>query len=256
MGERRPISRRSGVPLFIVRGIPVEAHWSLAIAALLIARAWVLVLFPIRYPDLGGRAYALMAVGATILFFASILLHELGHIFQSIREGVAASHITLWFFGGVAWGGDPRSPAAEARIIAAGPAVSAVLALSFGALAWVGDRAGWSEALTGVPLLLAQVNLLLVALNLLPIYPLDGGRLLHAWLWHRREDSRSAALSVAWIGQLVGAATIAFGGLAPFFGVVPAAFSAASVVDGLSIMLFGALGLYLGIYAEDAAVRQ
>lgn len=242
--------------MFTVRGIPVEAHWSLAIGVLLIARAWVLVLFPERYPDLGGGAYALMALGATLLFFASILLHELGHISQSIRDGAGASHITLWFFGGVAWSGAPRSPAAEARIIAAGPAVSAVLAFSFGAVAWLGDEAGWSDALIGVPLLLAQINLVLLAINLLPIYPLDGGRLLHAWLWHRRADSRSAALSTAWIGQLVGGATIAFGGLAPFLGIVPGAFSPGSVVDGLGIMLFGALGVYLGLVAEDAVVAR
>ena len=229
----------------------MDAHWSLALTVLIELLWFVGRLFPVRYPELGGRAIVLMAVASVLLYVGSILLHELGHVTQGIREGAAASHITLWFFGGVAYGIQRASPGVDARVYAAGPAVSVVLAVAFGLLAWLSEAAGVGDAVTGVLVALSQLNAVLLALNMLPMFPLDGGGLLRAWLWHRRRDRVDATLSAARVGQVVAGVTILFGALAPFAGILPGAYEPDAVISGLGVMGFGALGLYLSLRAED-----
>jgi Zn-dependent protease len=242
--------------LIRLRGVPVEVHWSLLLLVILFVRGLTLVLFPSRYPELGGGAYALMGLAAAIAFVCCILLHELGHTVQGVREGAVVDRITLWFFGGVAWLSHPATtPAADARVTLAGPAVSAALAAAFGLLAWLADALGGGDAIVGVPLWLAQINAALLALNLIPAFPLDGGRLLAAWLWHRRGSRLGAIRASCRIGQVAAGLTIAFGALAPFFGVLPAALRADAAIDGLTVMFFGGLALYLSLQAEEHADR-
>lgn len=136
-----------------------------------------------RYPELSSTTIAAMAIGSALLAPPSIVLHELGHALQARREGLRADKITLWGLGGVAWIGTPRSPATSLRVIAAGPLVSALLAVLLGALGWLEARAGLPDPVVGVTVLVAQFNAVSFAFNLLPAFPMDGGRILHAALW-------------------------------------------------------------------------
>ena len=136
--------------------------------------------------ELSGRdpaVYIAMGVVAALLFFLSILLHELGHSVVSQRCGIPVPSITLLFIGGLAEiSREPDDPRMELKIAAAGPAVSLVLVVVYEALAWVCNAAGFPEG-TVIFKWLAAVNLLLVLFNAIPGYPLDGGRILRALLW-------------------------------------------------------------------------
>ncbi len=179
--------------------------------------SWFFVLFIFIYfganyfrDVLGGsvtQAY-LVAVAAVFLFFISLVMHELGHALVARREGIAISGIDLWFFGGVAkMSRDSPSPGAEFRISAAGPLVTLVIVgicLGLGALIQKGAAldvarlAGDAEASPTIALLgfLASINAMLFVFNLVPAFPLDGGRIARAIVW-RITGNRNTATRVA-----------------------------------------------------------
>ena len=169
-------------------------------------------LFPRTYPGLDVSTYLVMGFIAAALFFASILLHELGHAFQALKEGMHIDGITLWLFGGVArFTGLFPSPGAEFRIAIAGPAVSVVLALGFWLVSFAAARAGLPEPVQGVASYLARINAIVTGFNLVPALPLDGGRILRAWLWQRRESFGAATHSAAAAGKAFGGVLVALG---------------------------------------------
>lgn len=175
--------------------------------------AWTLAVgvFPDQDPGLSRGAYWAMGVIAALLFFGSVLLHELGHALQARRDDVRIEGITLWLFGGVAqFRGMYGSPGAEFRIAIAGPIVTAVIA---GALLAIGAIVALPESVDGVVYWLGYINLSVLVFNLLPALPLDGGRLLHAALWRYRRDLRWATRVGAGIGVAFGYLMIG-GGLA------------------------------------------
>ena len=181
--------------------------------------SWFVVLFILIYvlsgyftDRTGGIATEgyLVAVAAVLLFFASIVLHELGHALAARREGIATTAIDLWFFGGIAkLSRDTDSPGAEFKIAAAGPAVTAVIcAICVGLAAALADgdaldvmllsddvAASPAVALLGF---LALWNGALLIFNLVPAFPLDGGRLLRAAVWEA--DRRSPPRDPRWPG--------------------------------------------------------
>ncbi len=173
-----------------VAGIQIRINWSwLVIFALIV---WTLGanVFPAQDPHLSTGTYAAMAVAAALLFFTSLLLHELGHALQARREGVEIEGVTLWLLGGVAsFKGMFPSAAAELRIALAGPAVSAALGAVFIAIAAAVNR---PLAVNGVAAWLGYINLLLLAFNMLPALPLDGGRVFRSLLWRWKRDFASA----------------------------------------------------------------
>ncbi|MGZ6563807.1 MAG: site-2 protease family protein, partial [Solirubrobacteraceae bacterium] len=178
-----------------VAGIEIRVHWSWLLVAGLIVWSLSAGVFPETNPGLPDGAYVAMALAAALLFFASILLHELGHAVQATREHVAIDGIVLWAFGGVAlMRAEPPSAGAELRIALAGPAVSLVLGvfLVLAALALP-----LAPGVDGVAFWLGQMNLYLLVFNMLPAFPLDGGRVLRAVLWARRRDFASATLTAA-----------------------------------------------------------
>lgn len=195
-----------------IAGIPIGVNWTWAI--IFAVFAWTLAegVFPSSNPGLGRGTYVAMAVVAELLFFASLLLHELGHAVVARREGMTVDGITLWLLGGVArFRGMFPSPGAEFRIAIAGPVVTAVLAALFVGLAAV-TRLG--PEFDGVTAWLGYINLLLLGFNLLPALPLDGGRVLRAALWRKR-DFVWATYVAARVGRAFGFAMIA-GGIALF----------------------------------------
>lgn len=198
--------------LFRVKGVPVKIGLSWLVIFALVFWSLASAMFPSTYPHLSVWAYVAMAGAATILFFASILAHELSHTLQSLREGVRVRDITLWLFGGVSRAEEPLpGPGAEFRVVVAGPLTSGLLALLFWGLAAGGAALGLPETWIGVPRYLAGINALLLAFNVVPALPLDGGRLLHALLWWRSGDDAGSTVTAARAGQVFAAVLIAAG---------------------------------------------
>jgi len=186
-----------------IAGIEVGLHWSLAIVFALIV--WTLAgqVLPSVVPDQSQSAYWIVSSIAGLLFYASLLSHEMGHAIVARRLGVKVDGITLWIFGGVArLRGDAATPGMEAKIAIAGPLVSLALAILFGAATFALDATGGPPLIEGGCAWLAGSNAILLLFNLVPAFPLDGGRLLRAWLWQRRHDRYSATSRAAWLGRM------------------------------------------------------
>jgi Zn-dependent protease len=202
----------SSVRLGRVAGIEIALHWSLAIALVLIV--WTLAgqVMPELAPDQSQSAYWLVSLLAALLFYVSLLSHEMGHALVARRLGVSVEGITLWIFGGVArLGGDAATAGTEARIAVAGPVVSLVLAASFGLILFVLDSMGGPALAEAAALWLAFSNAMLLLFNLIPAYPLDGGRILRAWLWGRRGNRYRATTSAATVSRACSFLMIAVG---------------------------------------------
>src|SRR4029450_13177408 len=147
-------------------------------------------------------------VVASLLFLASIVLHELGHSWVALREGIEVDSITLWLFGGVSQlKGRFTSPGAEFRVAVSGPLVSIVLGVLFVLIA----LAGAPSAVEGAAAWLGYINLILAAFNLLPASPLDGGRVLHAVLRRAKGDYNWATRVASEVGQAFAYLFIALG---------------------------------------------
>jgi Zn-dependent protease/CBS domain-containing protein len=197
-----------------IAGIPIGINWSWLLVFALIAWSLAARLFPETNPGLADGTYVAMALAATVLFFTSLLLHELGHALQARREQMEIDGITLWLFGGVAkFKGSFPSAGAEFRIAVAGPAVSLGLGLLFVLVAWATDM---HDAVDGVAGWLGFINLILLAFNLLPALPLDGGRVFRAALWHFKGDLTSSTRIAAAAGRGFAYLFIA-GGIAVLF---------------------------------------
>jgi Zn-dependent protease len=192
--------------------------------------SWFIVLFLIiwnlsgYYDDVAPRSDAfVLAVVSALLFFLSILLHELGHAVVALRNGIPIEGIDLWAFGGVAkLGRDTDSPGVEFRVAIAGPVVTLVIALvclglgmavsgSSDALNSAQFSNDVTDATTAVLGYLASVNILLLAFNLIPAFPLDGGRIARAIAWKITGDRNRATRFAARLGRLGGYLMIAAG---------------------------------------------
>ena len=204
----------ASVRLGKIWGIEIGLHWSLSLVFVLIVWSLGGAYFPDMYPDLpDGAAWALAAVTA-VLFFVSILLHELGHSWVALREGLTVKSIVLFIFGGVAQIGQ-RSPTARTELLVAvgGPVVSLILALLFGALALVASANDYLEAPAAY---LLRINLALLLFNLIPGFPLDGGRILRALVWQATDDERRATQVAMVAGQIVAFGFMIVGGWLAF----------------------------------------
>jgi Zn-dependent protease len=191
-----------------IAGVRIRINWSLLVVFALIVWSLAAGVFPRQNPGHSDGVHLAMAVAAAVLFFVSILLHELGHARQALREGMEIDGITLWLFGGVAqFKGAFPSAGAEFRIAIAGPLVSLGLGVGFVLFALV----GLPSAVEGVAAWLGYINLTLLVFNLLPALPLDGGRVLRSALWYFRGDLAWSTRVASDIGQGFGYLFIAFG---------------------------------------------
>jgi Zn-dependent protease/predicted transcriptional regulator len=200
----------NSIRLFTIRGIEVGVHYSwLIIFALL---TWSLASFGFRQFEfeLSELEYWLLAAIASLLLFVSVLIHELAHSFMAQARGLAAKSITLFIFGGVSnLGGEAKKPSTEFLVAIVGPLTSFALAIP-AALVWsvtwpdeprIGLVAGY----------LAIINVILGVFNLVPGFPLDGGRVLRAILWTATGSVRRATEIAATVGRLIAWALFAFG---------------------------------------------
>ena len=176
-----------------VLGIPVYVHFSWFIVFGLTAWTLATGYFPQQYPNLPVTSYWAKGLVASLLFFVSILLHELGHSLVAIRSGIGIRSITLFIFGGVArLDRDPPDGWTELRMAAAGPAVSVVLAGLFLGASTLVRPGGTAWA---VARYLALINLVVAIFNLVPAFPLDGGRLLRGFLWKSMGKARATRVA-------------------------------------------------------------
>jgi Zn-dependent protease/CBS domain-containing protein len=190
-------------------GIPIGLHISWFLIFGLVTWSLAAGYFPEEYPTLTTAEHWLLGAVTSLLFFGSVLVHELGHAYLALRNDVPVRGITLFVFGGVAQiARDPRTPGAEFRIAIAGPLASLGLALLFG-LAWLLSQS--IPHLAAPSLWLARINMILAVFNLIPGFPLDGGRVLRSIVWKLTGNYLRATQIAAFMGQLVAFGFIGLG---------------------------------------------
>lgn len=190
-----------------VMGIPIRAHFSWFIVFGLITWSLSTHYFPKAAPDLPVAAYWIKGALAAFLLFASVAFHELSHSYIAKKYHVSITSITLFIFGGVAqMEGEPPHPKAEFRIAIAGP-ISSFLLSAFFFLIAINTSAGPKMLFS----YLAQINFILGAFNLIPGFPMDGGRILRAALWSRTKDYFSATQRASSFGQKIALFFLLFG---------------------------------------------
>ncbi len=201
-----------------ISGIPVGVNWSvLAIFALIVWELAELVL-PSYNSQSSANVYWTVGVFATILFFVSLLAHEASHSVVAKRNGIGVRRITLWLFGGVSeLESEALTSGADFRIAVAGPLTSFAFAVIFGVMRLLLLALGIGSTMASALGWLAWMNVMLAGFNMLPGAPLDGGRVLRAYLWHRNGDRLRAATTAARAGQVLGYILVAMG-ILEFFG--------------------------------------
>ncbi len=206
----------ANIKLGQVWGIPIGVHASWFIIFGLLTWSLSTGYFPTEYPTLPASTHLALGLISTVLFFFSVLAHELGHAYLALRNQIPVKGITLFIFGGVAQiGQEPRSPGAEFRIAIAGPLVSLGLASAFGATFLLDQSIPY---LAAPSIYLARINLILALFNMIPGFPLDGGRVLRALVWWWTKSFRRASQVASASGQLVAFGFIGFGIFAIFNG--------------------------------------
>lgn len=188
-----------------IAGIRVGVNWTVFVIFLLIAVGLAAVQLPALHPGLSSAVYVTAGIATGLVFFVSLLAHEIAHTIVARRNGVPVSGVTLWLLGGMTrLRGEPPTPGASIRIAAAGPAVSLVLGLGFSAIAIGMAVFGATGLVPGLVRWLAAINVILAAFNLIPASPLDGGRILQGLLWKRSGHRYKAAITAARAGRVFG----------------------------------------------------
>ncbi len=201
-----------GITLFRLFGFKVQIDASWLIIVVLVTWSLTTGVFPAQYEGLSALSYALMGVAAAMGLFASIVFHELSHSLVARRFGLEMRGITLFVFGGVAEMDDePPSAVAELAMAVAGPVSSVIAGGALYGLSAIGVAGGWPLQITGVLLYVGLINLVLAAFNMVPAFPLDGGRVLRALLWQWRGNLRWATRIASMGGSAFGVLLIALG---------------------------------------------
>jgi Zn-dependent protease/predicted transcriptional regulator len=234
--------------LFQVYGIKVTLNYSWLIIFALVVWGLSAGYFPHFFPDYGTAIYWAAGVVAALFFFASILIHELSHSITAVRLGIQIPEITLFVFGGVAHiAEEPADPETELKIAIVGPLASFALALIFWII-YVAIMGSVPTIITAIFEYLAWINLALGVFNLVPGYPLDGGRIFRALVWWRTGSVTKATKWASDIGKGFAWALMILGALEIFGG---------SLVGGLWLIF---IGMFLrGIAAtgyQEIMVRQ
>jgi len=230
-----------GIRIARIFGIDVSLHPSWFVILFLIVWSLGSGLFPNIYAGWSQGEYWGIAVAAALLLFASVLAHELAHSLVARRQGIPVTGITLFLLGGVSnLERESETPGREALMAAAGPAVSVVL----GGVFWgAGALVETPQTVRGLLLYLGLINLALAAFNLLPGFPLDGGRVLRAGLWRARRDFVWATRVASRVSIVLGLAMIAYGIVMAIMG---------SIIGGLWLAFIG----WTIIVAAQASYKQ
>jgi len=230
--------RRQQIPLGRIFGIPIGLDYSWFLIFALITWALAVSYYPAEFPDWSAALCWTMGAVTAGMLFASVLLHELGHSVVAMRFRIPVRSITLFIFGGVAQiGAEPPSASAEFLVALAGPVTSLALAAVFEGLKGL---AGGPGPVFGLLEYLAYINFALAMFNLIPGFPLDGGRIFRAIVWAVIHDMRRATLVAATVGRVFAFLFILFGVWQIFQG---------HLVNGLWIA-------FIGWFLDNAANAQ
>ena len=193
-------------------GIEIDFNWSLIFIFALVAWTLAASVLPLDVPGQPALAYWVAGVAGAMVFYACLLAHELSHALVAKRMGIKVAGITLWLFGGVSrLEGEPTSARSEALITIVGPLTSFGVALLALLLAVVASAVAGSGLVTDLLSWLAFINLTLGLFNLVPAFPLDGGRLLSSLFWWRTGSRRRGVHSAVRVGRVLAYLMIAFG---------------------------------------------
>jgi Zn-dependent protease/CBS domain-containing protein len=229
---------RHSVPVARIFGISISLDYSWFLIFVLFTWALASGYYPAAYPTWSRAEYWIMGAVTALMLFVCVLLHELGHSVVAMRYQIPVRSITLFIFGGVSQiEGESHSASAEFWIAIAGPVVSGALAVAFALLRPALAAVGPLLALTTY---LAYINGALAVFNLIPGFPLDGGRVLRAVLWSSTHSLRKATLAAATVGRFVGFIFIVWGVAQIFAG---------QLANGLWIA-------FIGWFLESAANAQ
>jgi Zn-dependent protease/predicted transcriptional regulator len=172
-------------------------------------------MFPYSYPDLPISTYWWMGIVGAIGVLLSIVFHEFSHSLVARHFGLPINGITLFIFGGVAeMEKEPDDPKTEFLMAVAGPVASVVLGIAFFLFELIAIVSGWATSVKGVSHYLAVINIVLAVFNLVPAFPLDGGRMLRAAIWHYKHNLKNATRIASRIGSGFGIALMVLGVLA------------------------------------------
>jgi Zn-dependent protease/CBS domain-containing protein len=217
--------------LFKLLGFEVRVDASWLVIAVLVTWSLASGLFPYLYPGISREAYWTMGVLGALGLFASIVAHEFCHSLVARKVGIPMKGITLFIFGGVAEMGDePPTARAEFMMAIVGPLSSMAIGAVFYLIYRYGESAGWDTPVNGVIYYIAFINGILAAFNLLPAFPLDGGRVLRSILWGAKGNLRWATRVSSTIGSAFGLGLI-------FLGVYK--FVSGDVIGGVWMFLIG-----------------
>ncbi len=206
---------KTSVTLGRILGIPIGINFSWLFIFFFVT-ASTAFLYHQSYPEWSRSVYVGLGLLTSLLFFGSLLAHELTHSIVARRNGIPVKSITLFIFGGVAQiSREAARPRTELIMAAAGPASSLVMAGFFGLVWWLFQ--GFSQPATALAQWLGLINLSLAGFNMIPGFPLDGGRVFRSILWGVSGNYRTATRVATLAGQGVGYLFI-FGGLAMAFG--------------------------------------
>jgi Zn-dependent protease/CBS domain-containing protein len=250
---------KGGINLGKIFGIRVTIDWSWLLIFLLITWNLASNVFPAIHPDWSPGLNWLIGLAASLLFFLSVLAHELAHSLVAVSQGLPVRQITLFMFGGVSnIEREPNSPRSEFYISIVGPLTSLVIGVVFFLLGSSGLGRFSLPIGTGGPdlqqldpistllLWLGPINIILAVFNMVPGFPLDGGRVLRSIFWAITNDLRKATRWASWIGQVI-AWTFILAGISMVFGIrIP--FLGSGVFSGLWLV-------FIGWFLNNAAVQ-
>jgi Zn-dependent protease len=221
-----------------IAGIPIGINWSIIFIFILFAWEVSDLVLPTYHPHNSTGLYWAVGIATTVVFFASLLMHEVSHAVVARHNGVGVRRITLWLFGGVSeLESEALTPGADFRIAVVGPVTSLVIAGVFGAIALSFHQGRGAEGVVIAAIgWLAWMNLLLGVFNLIPGAPLDGGRVLRALVWRRSGDRAHAATVATQSGEVFGYLFIVVG-----------------VLEFVTVSIFGLWLVFMGWFLLIAA---
>ncbi len=221
---------RSGITIGKLSGITINIDYSWFFIFLLVTWSLAANYFPSVFPDWSIAQAVVAGLITSLLFFASVLAHELGHSITAQKHGIPVSSITLFIFGGLAnISREPEKPGVEFKIAIAGPLTSIVLGIIFWVLYFFLPSPRF-DVVTEIAFWLGWINLSLAVFNLLPGFPLDGGRVLRSIIWKVSKNPHKATQWVANIGRVIAYLMIAAGIVIMFTG---------NIVNGLWLAFIG-----------------
>ncbi|MGC2596251.1 MAG: site-2 protease family protein [Rhabdochlamydiaceae bacterium] len=222
-------------------GIKIGIEFSWLFIAILLSWTLAAGYFPYYYPQLSLGTYWVMGVVGMLGLFICVILHELGHAMVAKHYKLPISQITLFIFGGVAEiKKEPKTPKVEFLMAIAGPIVSVVLSAGLYGLTLIGRRFGWPIPVVAITAYLALINIILAVFNMIPAFPLDGGRIFRSILWWIKKDEGWATKVATRMGS-------GFGMILVFLGIF-------SLITGNFIA--GIWFVILGLFLQRAAAAS